>query len=144
MVAFGFPGHASAQGLTEEYSRACGVPVGYDCATPGFETPLTLDQAIELSRTETVVYLYGPGIIDARIVADVITRDDGRGETTVPAVAVPGIGVPEGALYVVVLGRVVRHRVSGEPVEFYQRYLDRGEIFGLTRAMAERQGYRLN
>jgi len=112
------------------------VPSGYDCATPGFEKPLTLEEAIELSKTETVVYLYGKGLKSARIVARVVRR--GENAPSIPVIAVPGLSVPNDAMYIVILGSVIKHRKSGEPVEFYQRYLNRGEIFSLTRAMYER------
>lgn len=114
----------------------CNVPRGYDCATPGFETPLTLAEAIELSKTETVVYLYGKGLKSARIVARVVRRGDNA--PSIPVVAVPGSSVPGDVMYVVMLGNVIKHRESGEPVEFYQRYLDRGKIFNLTRTMYSR------
>ena len=136
---FALPALAQVE-IPEDYSRECGVPVGYDCSTPGFEMPLTLKQAIELSRTETVVYLYGKGIVDARIVAEVIGEPSPSGLLSVDAVAVPGIGVPDNVLYVIILGKVARQKVSGEPVEFYQRYLDRGDIFGLTRSAVSQSG----
>ena len=110
----------------------CNVPRGYDCATPGFEMPLTLDEAIDISRTETVVYLYGPGLQDARLVAEVMSTSENG---SIPAVAAPGREVPQDTMYVVMLGRVIKHRESQEPVEFYQRFLNRGEIFSLTRTM---------
>lgn len=111
----------------------CNVPRGYDCATPGYEHPVTLDEAIEISKRETVVYLYGKGIQSVDTAAHVITQ--GKGAPAVPAVAVPGIGVPENAFHVIMLGHVVRHKVSGEPAKFHQRYLNRGTVFGLTRSM---------
>ncbi len=133
--SFSLAGHA--QGLTPEYSKSCGVPVGYDCASKGFERLLTLEEAVELSKLETVVYLYGPGIIDARIVADVISSPNDVDLKIVPAIAAPGRDVPRNSLYVVILGTVVRHKVSGEPIEFYQRFLNRGRIFSLTRQALE-------
>jgi len=114
------------------------VPRGYDCATPGFETPLTLEEAEALSQTETVVYLYGPGIQDARLVANVMSDGNQDPSRAIPAIAAPGSAVPTDTLYVIILGRVIKHRESGEPVEFYQRFLNRGEIFGLTRSMHAR------
>lgn len=112
----------------------CTVPRGYDCATPGFERPLSLDQAKALSLRGNVVYLYGPGLQDARIVAKIMS--EGRGEPPIPAIAAPGLTVPEGATYVVAKGKVLKHRVSGKPVEFYQRFLNRGKLFNLTRQIA--------
>ncbi len=114
----------------------CNVPRGYDCATPGYERPVTLGEAIEISKAETVVYLYGKGIQSVDTAAHVITQ--GKGAPAVPAVAVPGLDVPEGAFHVIVLGQVVRHKVSREPAEFHQRYLNRGTVFGLTRNMHAR------
>ena len=129
---------ASEIQATTDRDPGCSVPRGYDCATPGFETPLTLDEAIELSRTETVVYLYGPGIQDARLVADVMRDGNNDATRAIPAIAAPGLDVPSDTLYVVILGRVIKHRESQDPVEFYQRFLNRGEIFGLTRSMHAR------
>lgn len=114
----------------------CNVPRGYDCATPGYERPVTLDEAIEISKKETTVYLYGKGIQFADTAAHVIS--EGKGAPAVPAVAVPGLNVPKNAFYVIVLGNVVRHKVSKEPAEFHQRYLNRGTVFGLTRNMYNR------
>ena len=127
------PGQSAAK---VERDPGCNVPRGYDCATPGFEAPLTVEEAEALSLTETVVYLYGPGIQDARLVARVIRG--GRNAEAIPAIAAPGRDVPEGTLYVVILGRVIKHRESGEPVAFYQRFVNRGEIFNLTRNMHAR------
>jgi len=129
-ISFGADGAARAPG--------CDVPRGYDCATPGFETPLTLDEAIEISKAETVVYLYGRGLQGARIVADLVsTGNDGK-RSPVPAVAVPGMAVKRDTFHVIVLGRVIKHRASGVPVEFYQRFINRGEVFSLTRDMYDR------
>lgn len=128
-----YPQEIRAQDQSASVPPGCDVPRGYDCATPGFEMPLSLDEAIELSKRETVVYLYGPGLQDARLVARII-RDD-KDKTPIPAVAVPGTAVPEDTFYVAVLGKLVRHRNSGEPVEFYQRFINRGEVFSLTREM---------
>ncbi len=114
----------------------CNVPRGYDCATPGYERPVTLDEAIEISKVETVVYLYGKGIHFMGTTAHVMSQ--GKGASPVPAVAVPGAGVPRDTFYVIVLGKVVRHKVSGQPAEFHQRYIDRGTVFGLTRSMHKR------
>lgn len=116
----------------------CNVPRGYDCATPGYERPVTLDEAIEISRKETVVYLYGKGIQSVDTAAHVITQ--GKGAPAIHAVAVPGLSVPEGAFHMIVLGQVVRHKVSREPAEFYQRFLDRGTVFVLTRKMFDQTG----
>lgn len=117
-------------------SPGCDVPRGYDCATPGFEMPLTLEEAVALSERETVVYLYGPGLQGARIVARLVEK--GENAPSIPAIAAPGIGVPKDTFYVAVLGKLVKHRVSGEPVEFYQRFINRGEVFSLTREMHAR------
>ncbi len=114
----------------------CDVPRGYDCTTPGFESPLTLDEAIEISKVETVVYLYGPGLQDARLAARVVSR--GKNAPAVPAIAAPGTDVPQDAFYVMILGRLIKHRTSGEPVAFYQRFIDRGEVFALTRDFRSR------
>ena len=111
----------------------CNVTRGYDCATPGYERPVVLDEAIEISKKETVVYLYGKGIQFADRAAHVMTQ--GKDAPAVPAVAVPGLGVPENAFFVIVQGNVVRHKESGEPAEFYQRFINRGTIFVLTRRM---------
>ena len=112
------------------------MPRGYDCATPGFENPLTLEEAIELSKTETVVYLYGKGIQDLRWVADILTKGDNG--LPLRAIATPGINVPKDSTYVIILGKVVKHRVSEKPVEFYQKFINRGKIFNLTRGLHER------
>ncbi len=114
----------------------CNVPKGFDCATPGYERPVTLEEAIDISKLETVVYLYGKGIQSVDTAAHVITQ--GKGAPAVPAVAMPGRNMPEDTFYVIVLGNVVKHRVSGEPAEFRQRYIDRGTVFGLTRNMYSR------
>lgn len=113
------------------------MPKGYDCATPGFETPLSLDEAVELSKRERIIYLYGPGIQDAVIVAAIVRegRDDVPG---IPAIAVPGQDVPKDEFYVVILGKVIRHRESREPVAFYQPYMNRGTVFSMTRQMHAR------
>lgn len=131
-----YPQEIRAQDQGASVPPGCDVPRGYDCATPGFETPLSLDEAIELSKRETVVYLYGPGLQDARLAADVMTN--GKGGQSIPAIAAPGRAVPPDAFYVVVLGKVVKHRASGEPVEFYQRFINRGEVFALTWNMYDR------
>lgn len=124
-ISFGADGKARDPG--------CNVPRGYDCATPGYERPVTLDEAIEISKKETVVYLFGKGIQFADTAAHVISQ--GKDAPAVPAVAVPGSGVPKDTFYVIVLGNVVRHKVSGEPAEFYQNFLNRGTVFVLTRRM---------
>lgn len=133
-----YPQEIRAQDQSVPVPPGCDVPRGYDCATPGFETPLSLDEAIELSKRETVVYLYGPGLQDAVIVAEIMREGNKGKRKLIPAVAAPGTDVPGGALYVVILGKVIRHNTSGEPVEFYQRFMNRGEIFSLTRSMHER------
>lgn len=109
------------------------MPRGYDCATPGYERPVTLEEALDISKRETVVYLYGKGIQSVDTAAHVMTTNDNT--VSVPAVAVPGTHVPENAFYVIVLGSVVKHKVSGEPAEFYQRFINRGTVFVLTRRM---------
>lgn len=109
------------------------MPRGYDCATPGYERPVTLDEALDISKRETAVYLYGPGIQSVDTAARVMSTNDNT--VSVPAVAVPGTHVPANAFYVIVLGNIVKHRTSGEPAEFYQRFINRGTIFVLTRQM---------
>ena len=118
----------------EAPALGCDVPRGYDCATPGYEKPLTLAEAEALSAHEkNVVYLYGPGIQDARFAAEAMTSDTaGR---SAPTIAVPGSDVPKDVFYLVVIGKVVKHNVSRQPVEFYQRYIDRGRVFSMTWAM---------
>ena len=129
---------AQENGPSASRDPGCDVPRGYDCATPGFETPLTLEEAEALSRAETVVYLYGPGIQGARLVAEIMSDGNGDPSRSIPAIATPGRHVPADTVYVMILGRVIKHRESGEPVAFYQRFLNRGEIFSLTRSMHAR------
>lgn len=131
-----YPQEIRAQDQSASVPPGCDVPRGYDCATPGFETPLSLDEAIELSKRETVVYLYGPGLQGSHIVARLMRK--GEDSRPVPAVAAPGFDVPSNVFYVIVLGKVVKHRTSGEPVEFYQRFINRGEVFALTWNMYDR------
>ncbi|MEP2829678.1 MULTISPECIES: hypothetical protein [Alphaproteobacteria] len=131
-----YPQEIRAQEQSASVPPGCDVPRGYDCATPGFEMPLSLDEAIELSQRETVVYLYGPGLQGSRIVARLMRK--GENATPIPAVAAPGVSVPRDTFYVAILGKLVKHRASGEPVEFYQRFINRGEVFSLTREMHTR------
>ncbi len=114
----------------------CNVPRGYDCATPGYERPVALDEAIEISKVETVVYLYGKGIQSVDTAAHIMRSNT---ETrSIPAVAVPGKEMPHGVFHVIVLGQVVRHKASGEPAEFFQRFINRGTVFVLTRQMYDK------
>lgn len=118
---------------SKPHDPGCNVPRDYDCASIGYERPVTLDEAIEISKKETVVYLYGKGIQFADRAAHVMTQ--GKDAPAVPAVAVPGLGVPKNAFFVIIQGNVVRHKESGKPAEFYQRFINRGTIFVLTRRM---------
>ena len=70
-----------------------------------------------------------------RLVAELVRSGNGGKSTAIPAIAAPGISVPRDAFYVVMLGRAIKHRESGQPVQFYQRYINRGEVFNLTRNM---------
>ena len=117
-------------------AQECEATRGYDCATPGYERPVTLNEALEISKVETVVYLYGPGLQGADLAADVM--QDPQSGRAIHAVAIPGLEVPQDTFYVIVLGRVVKHRASNEPVEFYQRFINRGEVFALTWKMYDR------
>lgn len=128
-ISFGADGKARDPG--------CNVPRGYDCATPGYERPVTLDEAIEISKKETTVYLYGKGIQSADVAARVMGQDD-VGTAAIPAIAIPGLSMPPDTFYIVVLGHVVTHKVSGKPAEFYQTFINRGTIFVLTRQMHEK------
>ncbi|WOF72768.1 hypothetical protein QMT40_000390 [Parvibaculaceae bacterium PLY_AMNH_Bact1] len=123
---------------TETAARdpGCNVPRGYDCATPGYERPVTLDEAIDISKRETVVYLYGKGIQSVDTAAFAMRAE--QGSVSIPAVAVPGVTVPKDAFHIVILGHVIKHRTSGSPVEFRQRFIDRGEVFVLTNEMHKR------
>ncbi len=112
----------------------CNVPRGYDCATPGYERPVTLDEAIEISKKEAVVYLYGKGIQSVDVAARVMGQSD-VGTAAIPAVAIPGLLMPQDTFYIVVLGHVVKHKVSGKPADFYQAFINRGTVFVLTRQM---------
>jgi len=120
----------------EAPALGCDVPRGYDCATPGYEKPLTLAEAEALSaREKNVVYLYGPGMHDAVLAAELMGKESAKG--AVPTIAAPGAAMPENTFYIIVLGKVVKHKASLEPIEFYQRFINRGEVFSLTWKMYE-------
>ncbi len=97
---------------------------------------MTLDEAIEISKVETVVYLYGKGIQSVDTAAYAMRSD--HGGVSIPSVAIPGIGIPEKTFHIVIQGRVIKHSASGAPVEFHQRFINRGEIFVLTNEMYNR------
>lgn len=121
---------------TRSRDPGCNVPRGYDCATPGYERPVTLDEAVKISKRETVVYLYGRGLQAARAAAQSMSSDNGG--RPLPAIAAPGRDIPDDAFLVLVLGKVVKHQNSSEPVLFYQRFINRGEVFALTWSMYDR------
>ena len=100
---FAAPAYAQDRPTMDE-APPCGVVEveGYEhgaaCATPGYETPRTLDDILaDDDLSQSVVLHFGPGHLDADLVAA-----DLRVNENVPIVAIPG--GPDHAVQVVIMG----------------------------------------
>lgn len=113
----------------------CAQVVGYaqnHCATPGYETPMTLEQILanESLYKGRIILHFGPDILDANLVADILSNDSG-----VPTLAIPG-GPKCG-------GRLLIDGQTNPAYCFTQANIDRGELGALAvrvfAAFQERQ-----